>query len=74
MKKVLVGTVIIAVFSATWLFANPEINKKHAGKQKDGQSVNCVFCHVKGKIAKIKGQDHKKLEQDKLCMGAGCHK
>ena len=64
---------IITAFTAANLMANPEIMKKHAGKQKDGKNVNCAYCHTGAKIEKKGGQDHKALEKKPQCQGSGCH-
>ncbi|MBN1496811.1 MAG: hypothetical protein JXA07_08590 [Spirochaetes bacterium] len=68
--------VIVVAFSAASIMANPAIMKKHAGKKKDGKSVNCGYCHTAAngaKIEKKKGQNLKALEKHPTCVGAGCH-
>ncbi len=65
---------IIAAFTTANLMANPEIQKKHAGKQKDGKNVNCAYCHTGAKIEKKGGQNRAALEKKPQCLGPGCHK
>jgi hypothetical protein len=63
----------IAAFTTVNLMANTEIQKKHAGKKKDGKAVGCAYCHTSAKIEKKKGLNLAALKKMPQCLGSGCH-
>ncbi|MBN2161031.1 MAG: hypothetical protein JW807_16700 [Spirochaetes bacterium] len=64
---------MIVAFSVSSVMGNTGIMKKHAGKKKDGKSINCGYCHTGQKIEKKKGQNMAALKQLPGCKGSGCH-
>lgn len=89
MKRFAVVTIsmmIVALFSASVIMANPKIKaltvkgKKVHEKTAAGAQMTCNFCHVtagikKEKLGLMKGQaKYATLAQKKECSGAGCHK
>ena len=72
MKKVIFGLTLTTMFIGTMLFADVSLNKKHKGMKKDGQKINCVYCHKKAGNPKD-GKEFAKYQKGKFCKGSGCH-
>ncbi len=72
MKKIIFAATIATMFIGTMLFADVPLNKKHKGMEKDGQKVNCAYCHKKAGNPK-EGKDYAKYKNGKFCKGSGCH-
>ena len=74
MKKAITAIVFITFFISAVLAANGAMNKAHLKmKGKDDAKINCVYCHVKAKIPKKKGQNLDALYKTPYCAGKGCH-
>ncbi len=72
MKKIIFAAAIATMFVSTMLLASVPLNKSHKGKEKDGQKVNCAYCH-KTAGANKEGKDYAKYKNGKFCKGSGCH-
>lgn len=73
MKKTFFAFFMVALFTATSVTANPQIQAKHKGLKKDGKMINCTYCHTTAKIEKKKGYNINNANKNALCMGSGCH-
>ena len=72
MKKILAAMAILSLFVGTVIFADVPLNKKHKGLEKDGEKINCAYCHKKAGNPK-EGKDYAKYKTGKFCTGSGCH-
>lgn len=71
---VIASLILAAVLAAGSLTANPKIFKAHKNmKNKDGQAVNCVYCHGTAGIGKEKAKDLEAAKQNPCCAQSGCH-
>ena len=74
MKKLVWPLLLAAFVAAAALNATPVTFKAHKGlKGLGGDPVNCAYCHVKHKVEKKKGQDHKELQKRPACSMKDCH-
>jgi cytochrome c553 len=72
MKKIVCALAIASMLVGTSLFADVPLNKKHKDLTKDGEKVNCAYCHTKAGNPKA-GKDYEKYKAGKFCKGSGCH-
>ena len=74
MKILLPTFLLIGALMAAATFASPQTFKAHkALAGKDGEKVNCAYCHVKVKIPKEKGHDVEQLKKGAFCAMKACH-
>lgn len=73
MKKLLFILAIASMLIGTAIGADVLLNKKHKGLNgKDGDKVNCVYCHKKAGNPK-KTKEYEKYKKGPFCMIEGCH-
>lgn len=72
MRKLIVFAAAASLLAAGALFADVPLNNAHKGLKKDGESVNCAYCHTKAAIPK-KGKDYAPFKSNASCKGQGCH-
>jgi hypothetical protein len=72
MKKLILSLAVASMFIAGALFADVPLNNTHKNLKKDGESINCAYCHTKAAIPK-KGKDYKQFQSGASCKGQGCH-
>jgi hypothetical protein len=73
LRKLLFGLAIATMLAGTALFADVLLNKKHKGLNgRDGDKVNCVYCHTKAGNPKV-GKDYEKYKSGPYCKIKGCH-
>lgn len=82
MNKYLMRTLLfLFLFSAVFIYATPKILMEHRNMTKDGQKINCNYCHANSvfTIEKKKGQlgedslNGVPFSKIKTCAGSGCH-
>ena len=73
MKKAVFFAVVATLFISALAMGDKNLNKIHKGMMKDGNKVNCVFCH-KGTDIPRKGQEYNKFLKTPTCAGEKCHK
>jgi hypothetical protein len=73
MKKLLVGLAAVSMLVSTVVMGSVSLNKPHKGmKGKDGDKINCVYCHNKAGNPK-EGKDYDKYKKGPYCKKSGCH-
>lgn len=76
-KKVVFALALATMLLGTALSANVLLNKKHKGLNgKQGDKVNCAYCHEKagiGKTEKTKDKNYEKFKTGPFCKTKGCH-
>ena len=74
MKRAYLAIIIAAIFAATGLLANPQLQTKHKNMKKGDKMINCAYCHTAAKIEKKKGAANiNAINKNPNCTGAGCH-
>jgi cytochrome c553 len=76
MKRIFIALFIAAVFSASSVWANTQIQAKHKGMKKDAKMINCTYCHTTAGFEKPKvkrAPNMAKINATSFCMGSGCH-
>ena len=72
MKKIILALALATTFIAGALYADVQLNNTHKNVKKDGEAVNCAYCHTKAGIPK-QGKDYKTFQSNASCKGNGCH-
>ena len=72
MKKIIMAVIIASAFLSVLASGSMKLNKLHKGMNKDGNKINCAYCHTVNKIPK-KGNDYKSYQKNAYCQGKGCH-
>ncbi|HPJ38272.1 MAG TPA: hypothetical protein PLT75_07495 [Spirochaetota bacterium] len=74
MKKYSLSIAVFLMLACTVVFANPGIMGKHRGKTKNGNMINCSYCHTQSKVPRAKGKyPISKTNRNPSCRGSGCH-
>ena len=74
MKKIILTLVMLGLFIASTLIANPRLASQHKNMKKDGKALNCNYCHNDAKVPRQKGSYPKaKVDANRMCKGSGCH-
>ncbi len=74
MKKYSLSIAVFLMLASTVVFANITIMGKHRGKTKNGNMINCTYCHTQSKVPKAKGgYPISKTNRNPSCQGRGCH-
>jgi hypothetical protein len=74
MKKYFFTALVMTAAITLTVSADPRLQKKHSGMNKNGKAINCGYCHNQAKIEKKKGAAPIGMVNTNInCTNAGCH-